>query len=401
VLVLRFRLADEMQHIFGQVTRAQRPVAVLLLDASGRVVLSNDEAHVPLGSQLAAMPEGVVSLTAFAGREYLGVTCPTRGYQGYRGPGWRAVAMVSLQIAFRSRHEDVEHQDGVSLDNDELQRIQSDVDAINRNLRRVVWNGRLQANSRAGGRAQIKAILQQVNDAGARMRDRAGRAIRDLYRTSLGRAQQQAAELARLAADIMDRNLYERANDCRWWALSPVLQSVLSAGVDARGTEQLNAMLSHINGLYTVYTRLVVFDASGTICGASNEDAEKPLLGSTIDAEALAATLALADSQRYAVSPFRATPLNGGVPTYVFLAAVRSPSGGQPLGGIAIVFDAAREFSAMLRDVLDGRPGLAAFVDDAGRVLASTAAEHVIGQPIGAELSKHVIEYQGANFALA
>jgi chemotaxis signal transduction protein len=71
------------------------------------------------------------------------------------------------------------------------------------------------------------------------------------------------------------------------------------------------------------------------------------------------------------------------------------------VGGIAIVFDAAREFSAMLRDVLDGRPGVAAFVDDAGLVVASTSPGHQVGQPFGADLSKPVIEYQGANFALA
>jgi chemotaxis signal transduction protein len=398
VLVLRFRLADELERVFGDLVRAQRPAAVLLVDDRGTVLQSNDETHVALGARLQTGGSSQIELTTYAGREYLAVTCPTRGYQGYKGPGWRAVTMVSLVMAFRSRHDETEMQEGVALDSEDLRRIQTDLDGISRNLRRVVWNGRLVADS---GRGQLKAILQQVNDAGSRMRERAGRAIRDLYRTALGRARQQAAELARLAADIMDRNLYERANDCRWWALSPVLQNVLSQPADAAGTERLNAVLATINRLYTVYTRLVVFDASGTIRGVSNDDLEPCLQGSRIAPELLQAALSLGDSQRYAVSPFGPTALNGNLPTYVYLAAVRPPGGGSPVGGIAIVFNAEREFRAMLQDVLDGRAGIAAFIDGEGRVVASTDASHIKGQPLPLSSADGIIELGDANFSVA
>jgi chemotaxis signal transduction protein len=401
VLVLRFRLADELERVFGDLARAQRQAVVLLVDDKGIVMRSSDEAHVAVGARLHTGEPGQVELTTFAGREYLAVTCPTRGYQGYRGPGWRAVTMVSLVMAFRSRHDGTEMQEGVALDNEELRQIQTEVDGINRNLRRVVWNGRLVADSGRGGRGHLKAILQQVNGAGSRMRERAGQAIRDLYRTSLGRAQQQAAELARLAADIMDRNLYERANDCRWWALSPVLQGVLSQPADAPGTERLNAVLATINGLYTVYSRLLAFDARGTIRGASNDDPEHPLLGTRIAPELLEAAMSLSDSQRYAVSPFGPTPLNGNVPTYVYLAAVRPPGGGNPVGGIAIVFNAEREFLAMLQDVLDGRAGVAAFIDGAGRVVASTDPAHPKGQPLPLSSACGIIELDDANYSVA
>lgn len=401
VLVLRFRLADEMRRIFASVSLADRQLAVVLLDEQGRVVVSNDENHIPLGAQLhcAAGPE--VSISAFAGREYLGVTCPTRGYQGYRGLGWRAHAMVSLLTAFHQRNGSVELQEGVALDNEELHRIQSDVDAINRNLRRVVWNGRLSASVLQGNPLRLKAVLQQVNSAGERMRDRVGRAIQDLYRASLGRAHHQAADLARLAADIMDRNLYERANDCRWWALSPVLQRVLAAPDPAAGRDELNAVLAHVNSLYTVYTRLVVFDAQGLIQGVSNDLPDATLIGRPVDDALLAATLQLSDSQRYAVSPFAPCAISAGVPSYVYLAAVRCPQAQRVVGGIAIVFNAQDEFRAMLADVLGERTGIAAFVDREGRVVSSTDPSHVPGQACPLELGKAVIEHQDANWALA
>lgn len=401
VLVLRFRQADEMQRIFDSVLDPQRQVALVLLDDRDRVIASNDEAHVPLGALVRTGGGGEVGLTVFAGREYLSVTRATHGYQGYRGPaGWRAHAMVSLLTAFRTRHEGVQAFESLSLDNPELARIQTEVDAINAELRRVVWNGRLLAHTREGAQASLKAVLRQINDAGTRTRDRVAGAIRDLYRTSFGRARYQASELARLAADIMDRNLYERANDCRWWALSPVLRRVLEAPPDPAGTAELESVLAHVNGLYTVYVRLVAFDAEGLIRAVSNERADAPLRGRRVDATLLQATLALADSQRYAVTPFVASDLSDGVPSYVFAGAVRGGAGGRPVGGIAIVFDAEREFRAMLDEVLGGRRGLAAFVDGDGRVLACTDA----ALPAGSRLpfaGSGIVEYGAANHVVA
>ncbi|MFY9510195.1 MAG: cache domain-containing protein [Rubrivivax sp.] len=209
VLVLRFRLADEMERIFASVADERRYAALVLLDGERRVVASNDNAHVPLGSRLQTAACEGLSLITFGGREYLAVTCAAAGYQGYAGPGWRAQAMVSLTTAFRSRHDSVDDSAHLTLDNGELAAIRAEVDAINADLRRVVWNGRLVAGLQGGAQARLKAVLQQINEAGSRTRDRVALAIQDLYRGSLGRATQQAQSLARLAADIMDRNLYE------------------------------------------------------------------------------------------------------------------------------------------------------------------------------------------------
>jgi len=399
VLVLRFRSADELQRIFASVGDGQRQVALLLVDDHERVIVSNDEAHIPLGAAMQTAADGEVAVAMFGGREYLSVTCSTRGYQGYRGPGWRAQAMVSLLTAFRTRHDGGDDQSQVSLDNEELHRIQAEVDAINRNLRRVVWNGHVVAGVRQGDQARLKAVLEQVNAAGTRTRDRVAVAIRDLYRTSLGRARHQARELARLAADIMDRNLYERANDCRWWALSPVLQRVLAAPADAAGTHELSTVLSYVNSLYTVYTRLVAFDLDGVVRGLSNEDQAQPLLGSTVEPELVSAATALTDSQRYAVSRFAPSALSGGVPTYIYLAAVHQ--GGRAVGGIAIVFNAEREFRAILDDVLGDRAGVAAFVDGDGRVVASTDPAQAIGAPLDFDAGSAIADRGGAHHAVA
>ncbi len=407
VLVLRFRFLDEMQRIFADMEDDHHQMALVLVGEDQRVIATNDEAHVPTGALMRRVPNAQMSLTAFAGREYLAVSCTTHGYQGYNGPGWRAQAMVSLLTAFRQRDDAQPAPANIPIENNELITICRDADAINRDLRRVVWNGRLACNEdepdgtgRNGSDdgARLKAVLSQVNGAGSRTRARVDQATRDLYKTTLTRSRRQAADLARLAADIMDRNLYERANDCRWWALSPALQQALAAHA---GPDILAEVLDHINSLYTVYSRLVVFDAGGTIRGVSRAgEMAQDVVGQAVDPQWLKSVQGLNDGQRYAVTAFTNTELHDHGDTYVFLAAIRAPGPAAPLlGGMAIVFHSAREFSAMLGEILGGRAGFAAFVDSQGRLIASSQPELTEGEAIGFSGDQAVIEHQGVHYA--
>ncbi len=374
VLVLRFKFADEMERIFADVSDAQGQIAIVLLDEHNRVIVTNDDAHVPLGARFATLPLGSVALTTFAGREYLAVCCASHGYQGYAGPRWRALAMVSLLTAFNTSGEGATSMAGTQLATGELSAVERDADAINRELRRVIWNGRLMTGHNDDGRARLKAVLRQVSLAGVRTRRRLENAIVDLSATSFGRTCRQAQQLARLASDIMDRNLYERANDCRWWALSPVLRRELAAPDSAESRTATCGVLDTINGLYTVYSRLVAFDTQGVIRGASR--AEGDIVGSSVPEAWLQRVRSLQGSQQYAVSEFGPTVLHDNGDTYVYLAAVRAEHDERGFaGGVAIVFNAARELSAMLTDILGTRAGHAAFIDANGRVLAATHPE--------------------------
>lgn len=404
VLVLRFRFADEMQRIFASMADERHEHALVLIDDHQRVIASNDTAHIALGAVLRPPPAGEARLSTFGGREYMAVCCPSAGYQGYAGPGWRAMAMVSLLTAYRRSEAAPDNDDAMApLDNPELMRIAADAGSINRELRRTVWNGRLMASAQTGDRLRLKAVLAQVHHAGNRTRNRVSQAIRDLYRTALARTRSQAHALARLAADIMDRNLYERANDCRWWAASPAIQAALEAApgqVDGRG---LNQVLDHINGLYTVYSRLIVFDADGQVRGASRWGHEGGVSGHSVPASWLQAVRGITDAQSYAVSAFEVPALDPAhAATYTYLAAVRSEHGrGQFLGGVAIIFNAAAEFGAMLRDVMGERPGFAAFVNATGQVLACTDEAVAIGQTLTFAGDEAEVEHLGAHYACA
>ena len=403
VLVLRFRFIDEMQRIFhsgeGQVPAE---VALVLIDATGRVIATNDEGHVPTSVTLRPVVNGQVVRTSFAGRDYLTVACASPGYQGYPGPAWRAQAMVSLLTAFRHRDGAAAIPDSILLDSPELIAIDSETQRINRDLRTAVWNGRLMAGTQGDKQAQLKAVLTQVSVAGMRTRARVDMAIKDLYGTSINRMQLRAEQLATLATDLIDRNLYERANDCRWWALSPALQRALRAPDDGTQTQALNGLLDRVNGLYTVYSRLIAFDTHGVVRGVSRAAGAPGLVGSIIDARWALAAQALHNSQQYAVSAFEATHTHAEGPTYVFLSAVRdAEDGNRLLGGLAIVFNAAREFTNMLEDLVGERTGFAAFVDDAGTVVASSRPIGVNRSVLELPEGQGVVEHDGAHYACA
>ena len=130
-----------------------------------------------------------------------------------------------------------------------------------------------------------RVLLKEISDTGARTKDVFGGSIADLHETVVTSLLLDNQFHAALAIDIMDRNLYERANDCRWWALAPVFVDPLSrAARSEQDAQSIGAVLRTINGLYTVYTNLIVFDAERRIVGCSDA-ARSDLVGATLTDE--------------------------------------------------------------------------------------------------------------------
>jgi hypothetical protein len=217
--------------------------------------------------------------------------------------------------------------------------------------------------------------------------------ITELNQTALSAILSNCQLYSALAVDLMDRNLYERANDCRWWALTPAFIGAISALQQGALTaaecqRQLTRILRYINGLYTVYTNLLIYDAQGQILACSaNADAD--LVGTRLpDTDSLQRCILLRDSQSYVVSAFAPTPLYARRPTYTYHAAIRHPTG-RVLAGVGVVFDAEPEFRAMLEAALprdrhgavrEGAGGL--YLDRQGRVLSSTDARFAVGSKL-------------------
>src|SRR5690606_26221246 len=112
--------------------------------------------------------------------------------------------------------------------------------------------------------------------------------------------------VSHLMVDLLDRNLYERSDDCRWWALTPELQLALATPVKSAETiARLTEILDYINSLYTVYTRIFVYDASGTIISSSDFKQDGlTVVGTMIDDATFEHVCSLSNDQHYYVTPF-------------------------------------------------------------------------------------------------
>jgi chemotaxis signal transduction protein len=417
VLCMVFGFETEMDGIFASRHDREGRSLMLLLDGNDCVIASADEAWVPRGTRVPVNRSTAPSLRVHAGREYLVQTYTPEAYQGYPGPqGWQGQVMIPVDVAFHGREGGVLETLDSNLTEGLLQHARSFCPPLHEivtaadTIRRVVWNGQVMSTARppeetpgaalhhegssmgAGSRRdlqKLKTVLEQISDTGARTNHVFAQSIRDLYDTVLGASLASARALTHLMVDLLDRNLYERSDDCRWWAMSPVLRQALSQpglASDAARLAGVSAVLDHINGLYTVYSRLVVYDTEGRILAASHHEVDGGLnvLGQCIEADTLEAVCQLKTEQAYHVTPFRPSPLYSGRPTFIYHAAIRAADDERRIvGGIGIVFNAADEFDAMLRGALGDRPDTRVmYVDRRGMVIASTDAEYPVGSRV-------------------
>jgi chemotaxis signal transduction protein len=231
-----------------------------------------------------------------------------------------------------------------------LREIPLKADAVQRDLNRSVWNGSVRLSLSDGSNGTFaKALLREISNMGRKTKEVFERSIEELHETVVSAVMHDSGFLASLAIELLARNFYERANDCRWWALNPTLSGHL-AGAAGCTDEAATQVLRHINSLYTVYHAIVLFDSQQRIVASSRLDHEE-MRGSLLDEPWAAEALSLSGTQAYCVSEFRPSPLYAGQSTFIFAAAVRSPEG-RPAGGIAVVFDTAPQLAAMLQDAI-------------------------------------------------
>lgn len=396
VLCLIFRFENELASIFHKLTRENPYIALEMLSPQGTVIASSSPYHVPIGSQLESS-NSETHQTYYAGFEYLYKAVQTSGYQGYVGPGWIGHAMVPLHLAFRSssRPSFLKNDLFDTVANatayfpQELKDILEKAKKIQIELDITVWNGNVQiANASNNENPFTKALLSEISKTGEETKRVFDHTVTNLNTAMLVRYLEDMKFQSSLAIDIMDRNLYERANDCRWWALTTTFRELLSqTRVDENDRETMNALLAYINDLYTVYSTMFIYDRDGTIVAISNPS-DTHTIGKRVGHSWAEETLRLETTQEYVVSGFEPSALYDNRSTYIYNACIRNFTG-ESIGGIGIVFDAEPQFEAMLHDVLPKDENheikdemFAFFIDRRGRVLSSTNRNITVGSTV-------------------
>ena len=205
-------------------------------------------------------------------------------------------------------------------------------------------------------------------------------------------------DLARNAIEIMDRNLYERSCDVRWWATDAAMVAAASAP-EPRAVAHAQARLGVILSSYTVYLDLWICDRGGRVLAHGRPD-RFPGVRST-DVSRLpwfAEALASASGEAYAVADVSHCAALGGAAVATYAAAIRENGerDGRPVGVLGIHFDFAPQAQQIVEGIrlggethqrtrillLDARCRVLAASDRAG-LLQETVRLETAGKPSG------------------
>jgi chemotaxis signal transduction protein len=422
VLCLCFRFTDEMNGIFNNLVDTKNKECLTILDEDGFVIASSDKDHIRIGAKLPIVLNESYKLVSYCGRDYIAKTCSTNGYQGFTGLKWYGHIMIPLEYAFLSNE-----LDSIEVDNNvinammgneqhfskELKEVFTKSKTIQDNLTRVIWNGNIaQSKLNSVNREFSKSLLNEIGITG----NKANSSLSNLNQTIITSILKDSEFLSSLAIDIMDRNLYERANDCRWWALTSYFREVMDdySSLDLNQGE-ISAILKYINDLYTVYTNLIIFDKNGKVIAVSNRDNEY-LVGRILTQDWVEKTLSLRDTSKYCVSKFEKSNLYNNQSTYIYSSAIRSLKDERIItGGIAVVFDSTPQFHAMLDETLPSSTGdkavFALFTNKDKQIISSTNEDFQVDSYLdiddsffklkNAQSSSKIIEFDNKYYAIA
>ncbi|WP_347988454.1 hypothetical protein [Methylomonas sp. AM2-LC] len=423
VLCLCFRFDNEMNGIFTNLLPNVEEGVLTILGTDSKVIASSDQRAIPIQALIPF--HHPVEILSYQGQEYIVNTRKTEGYQGFKGLGWQGQMLTPLRTAFtrqtsaasRADYADIMEQ-AITFPK-ELRDIRQASADINADLGLLVLNG--QITSARKNAAEFMPVLEAIKQIGSDIANIFTESVNSLQEiTVMSSHLDNAGFLASLAVDIMDRNLYERANDCRWWALTSAFRRILAqTSVSTQDKNQMCEILAYINNLYTVYTNLYVFDITGEILATSNNN-ERGIIGMKVaDSTGAAKILQNYDSQAYSVSAFESTHLYQNRYTYIYNASITQIENPQEvLGGIGIVFDSEFQFKEMLSEILpcddNGNilPGcFAVFAERKKKIIAVTQNSNLqVGESLNlddhffamknGQRCSEIIQYQEINYVL-
>ena len=386
VLILCFDFEGEMQRVFSALKQTNENLNLMLLDKNGYIISTSNMFNMPIGIKMQKVLEQDFEILDFSGKKYIVKSAHTKGYEGFFGLEWLGHVMIGVDEAFNKIDSNIlDKMDKDVLDNvmhssslfsKELQEIPITAKKIQDELNRTVWNGNLKQQTNIA-----KKLLHQLSIIGEETKSVFNLSIDTLQHTVLQTILDMVSFQSYLAIDIMDRNLFERADDCRWWALTPKFREILSQEFyGKKDKEEITNILSYINDLYTVYTNLIVYDKFGEVIAVSKKECEN-LVGNILNDEWVINSLSIKNSQSYRVSNFEKTKLYNNDYTYIYSTSILSPNGNDVVGGIAIVFDSNPQFKAILKDILpiNNDDSFALFANKEKFIISSTNENFSIG----------------------
>jgi hypothetical protein len=226
---------------------------------------------------------------------------------------------------------------------------------------------------------EVRAVGQQVEtiarELEGQLTSRTGSLMSSIERMTEKSRGERMVDLSLNAIELIDRNLYERTCDVRWWATDSAVVDC-AAAPSAASTKHASERLGVILGAYTVYLDLWLCDLDGKVIANGRADRFR-VIGQDVSATKWfreARTLHSGDD--YVASDIECQPLLGGAQVATYCASVRAEgkANGEPIGVLAIHFDWEPQARAIVQGVRVGANDKARvlLVDSNFRVIAAS-----------------------------
>ena len=272
------------------------------------------------------------------------------------------------------------------------------INSITHEIRILALNALIEA-SRAGSSGvgfavvakEVKSVSHRISDISSEMSKDLASSISELKKvgqnmmTQLEEAKgQRLKDLALNMIDIIDRNLYERSCDVRWWATDQAVVEALAHAAESKrqfASERLAVILNS----YTVYLDLWIADLNGTVVANGRPGLYPGVVGSNVaEAAWFRDALATASGDDYSAQDVEVAALLGGQQVATYSTAVREGgrANGRVIGALGIFFDWGRQAAAVVNAVrlTDEEKKLTRcmLVDREGRIIASSDGKGIL-----------------------
>ena len=191
------------------------------------------------------------------------------------------------------------------------------------------------------------------------------------------------SDLALSTIDIIDRNLYERAADVRWWATDETLVKSLKESTEEMKTK-VKTRLKTILKSYTVYYDLILCDLNGFVIANGKSDIFNIVGKCFSDRIWFQSALATKNGEKFGFQTVHKSRKSGdSTLTFSSLVHENGDTSRKPIGVLAAVFDWMGLAQKIITDAdiseHEKKSTRICLVDDSGKILADTK-DKVYGQ---------------------
>ena len=270
------------------------------------------------------------------------------------------------------------------------------IQQITNQMKMLALNALIES-SRAGAQgAGFAVVAQEVRAVGqlvetiareleGQLTSRTGNLMSSIERMSEKSRGERMVDLSLNAIELIDRNLYERTCDVRWWATDSAVVDC-AAAPDTATVSYASERLAVILSAYTVYLDLWLCDLDGKVIANGRADRFR-VVGQDVSATKwFRDARALRSGDDYVASDVECQPLLGNAQVATYCASVRAEgkANGQPIGVLAIHFDWEPQARAIVQGVRVGANDKARvlLVDSNFRVIAASDGKGLLTERV-------------------